>query len=69
MFFYAKLFNKLLTVQSYFLSHLPEWPARIADYDGDRYADPAVKSESGNEWIVMFSSGGYTPVPLTILFK
>jgi len=37
-----------------------------ADYNGDGLADPAVKSKSGNEWIVMFSSGGYMPVPLTI---
>jgi len=40
-----------------------------ADYDGDGLADPAVKSTIGNEWIVMFSSGNYTPVPLTLSFE
>ena len=40
-----------------------------ADYDGDGQADPAVRSATGNEWIVMFSSGGYTPVPLMISFE
>lgn len=40
-----------------------------ADYDGDGLADPAVKSESGNEWIVMFSASNYTPVHLTLLFE
>lgn len=40
-----------------------------ADYDGDGLADPAVRSESGNERIVMFSSGNYTPVPSTLLFE
>ena len=40
-----------------------------ADYDGDHLADSAVRSETGDEWIVMFSSGNYTPVHLTILFE
>jgi len=40
-----------------------------ADYDGDAKADPAVKLENGNEWIVMFSSGGYVPTYLTIQFE
>jgi len=40
-----------------------------ADYDGDGLADPAVKSTIGNEWIVMFSTGNYAPVPLTLSFE
>jgi len=40
-----------------------------ADYDGDAKADPAVKLKNGNEWIVMFSAGGYVPVLLTIQFE
>lgn len=40
-----------------------------ADYDGDGFADPAVRSETGNEWIVMLSYGGYTRTPITILFE
>jgi len=40
-----------------------------ADYDGDAKADPAVKSDAGNEWIFMFSSGGYAPVPMNIVFE
>jgi len=41
----------------------------LGDFDGDGLADPAVRSETGNEWIVMFSSGNYTPVQLTIQFE
>ncbi|MBI2441907.1 MAG: hypothetical protein HYV35_11125 [Lentisphaerae bacterium] len=40
-----------------------------ADYDGDGKADPAVRSTTSNEWIVMFSTAGYTPMPLTISFE
>lgn len=40
-----------------------------ADYDGDRRADPAVKSASGNEWIVMLSTGNYTPRTFTLTFE
>lgn len=40
-----------------------------ADYDGDGFTDPAVKNATGNEWIVRFSSGGYTPMSFTIPFE
>lgn len=52
------------------------------NYNGDSKADPAVRSNlpspavagyakagNGNEWIVMLSSGGYTPTHITILFE
>ena len=39
-----------------------------ADYDGDGFADPAVRSLTINEWIVMFSSGNYTPISITVSF-
>ena len=45
------------------------WIPLPVDYDGDGLTDPAVRSTTGNEWIVMFSSCNYTPVPLTILFE
>lgn len=62
----------MLSSANYYLIEKPGlpggagYPAAPADYDGDGKADPAVKSIFGNEWIVMFSSGNYTPVALTI---
>jgi len=40
-----------------------------ADYDGDGLADPAVRSTTGNEWIAMLSSAGYTPIHVTLQFE
>lgn len=31
--------------------------------------DPTVKNESGNEWIVMFSTADYTPVHVSLMFE
>jgi hypothetical protein len=40
-----------------------------ADYDGDGLADPAVRVEDGNTWLVMLSSANYLTVPVTLLFE